>query len=702
MKSKTSRIDSPIGDQTESAAARQAMDALHSGDLLRAALLCKNGLSANPNDAGLWNIRGLSALKSQNGTEALECFESAIRHDSQNPVFLLNKGMAQEFLKDFQGALASYDAALSLKPSYTDALRRKANVLLAIGNKEEARALYAEAMEDAQGRFDLWHEYASFLIQCGDFEGAERAAITSIEITPSSGVFHNLGYARMMLGQFEKAALAYKSALQIEPDRLDTMWDLALCHERLKKYEYAIDALQQATTQNPKNASYWGLLGRVRREAGRVREAVTAIREALKLEPDNNNYWVGLSLCFGVAKDLDITNQLSLEIAECLKRQVVRSERIMPAVEMVMLSQPAIKAVMDEVAKPDFDLKKLQARADIGWGIFSHEMVCAALSGGTLCNILFEKLFTALRRDLLERLLAPSFTPPWPEYTAFYCALANQCFINEYILNETPEEREQLRALEEKLGRKDAHADPQYLVGIALVSCYKPLYKAAFAKSLSKDCPARADVRIATLLRMQLDEPLEELEIKKTIPSVTSMDDSISALVKAQYEENPYPRWLTTNIPRIASFYDYWLEVFPTQPAERRPPRDLQPSILIAGCGTGQQPIECAKLLHNGMLTSIDLSFSSLAYAIRKTVENGLSDRITYGQADILKLDEWEEQFDYVACSGVLHHMANPEAGLKVLIRRLKPGGIFLGGLYSELARQPVVAARKFIAERGY
>jgi hypothetical protein len=32
----------------------------------------------------------------------------------------------------------------------------------------------------------------------------------------------------------------------------------------------------------------------------------------------------------------------------------------------------------------------------------------------------------------------------------------------------------------------------------------------------------------------------------------------------------------------------------------------------------------------------------------------------------------------------------------------VKPGGMMLIGLYSELARQPIVAARAFIAERGF
>jgi SAM-dependent methyltransferase len=59
-------------------------------------------------------------------------------------------------------------------------------------------------------------------------------------------------------------------------------------------------------------------------------------------------------------------------------------------------------------------------------------------------------------------------------------------------------------------------------------------------------------------------------------------------------------------------------------------------------------------------------------------------------------------EFDYVDASGVLHHLSDPWQGWRILLSLLRPGGVMLIGLYSELARQSVVAARAFIAERGY
>ena len=71
-------------------------------------------------------------------------------------------------------------------------------------------------------------------------------------------------------------------------------------------------------------------------------------------------------------------------------------------------------------------------------------------------------------------------------------------------------------------------------------------------------------------------------------------------------------------------------------------------------------------------------------------------------QGDILKLGGIGRSFDVIDAGGVLHHMADPLEAWRILLGLLRPGGFMHLGLYSELARRDVVAARAFIAERGY
>ena len=107
-----------------------------------------------------------------------------------------------------------------------------------------------------------------------------------------------------------------------------------------------------------------------------------------------------------------------------------------------------------------------------------------------------------------------------------------------------------------------------------------------------------------------------------------------------------------------------------------------------------------ASLFPAARVVAVDLSLSSLAYAKRKIIEAGL-DNIECYHGDILELGGLDRRFDVVTSSGVLHHMADPLAGWRVLTSLLKADGVMRIGLYSEAARRAIVAVRDLIAARG-
>jgi 2-polyprenyl-3-methyl-5-hydroxy-6-metoxy-1,4-benzoquinol methylase len=93
---------------------------------------------------------------------------------------------------------------------------------------------------------------------------------------------------------------------------------------------------------------------------------------------------------------------------------------------------------------------------------------------------------------------------------------------------------------------------------------------------------------------------------------------------------------------------------------------------------------------------------NSLAHAVRKsrgTIENVA---IEYAQADLLELGSSERRFDLIEAVGVLHHLADPYAGWRVLLSLLKPGGFMLVGLYSAPARRNLAALRDRLTVQGY
>ena len=118
--------------------------------------------------------------------------------------------------------------------------------------------------------------------------------------------------------------------------------------------------------------------------------------------------------------------------------------------------------------------------------------------------------------------------------------------------------------------------------------------------------------------------------------------------------------------------------------------------VLVAGSGTGREPLSLSSYYLNSKITAVDLSTLSLAYCKMKTKENHI-DNIKLIEGDILKLEEINKKFDIISSCGVLHHMEEPIKGIKVLSSLLKPGGAIKIGLYSSIARSGISAARKKI-----
>ena len=148
--------------------------------------------------------------------------------------------------------------------------------------------------------------------------------------------------------------------------------------------------------------------------------------------------------------------------------------------------------------------------------------------------------------------------------------------------------------------------------------------------------------------------------------------------VRAQYEELPYPaRNPQDEKTRLART---WLEDLPMINhycfAGRQSFRKRFRA-LVAGGGTGDATIFLAEQLRHtdAEIVHLDMSRASSDIALKRAQIRGLTN-ITWIHDSVLALPELAlEPFDYVNCSGVLHHMEDPDAGLRALLTVLKESG---------------------------
>ena len=276
---------------------------------------------------------------------------------------------------------------------------------------------------------------------------------------------------------------------------------------------------------------------------------------------------------------------------------------------------------------------------------------------------------------------------------ALVIAIAIQGYENDYVLYEDEAETAAVAQLEQAVadaGEEATHLTERRALDLMVLGMYRPLHDLAVADALEKrrgpSGPADA------LLRRVLPDPLGARRCQEEIEVVGAIADPTSIAVRTQYEANPYPRWRIDPATPPAS-----LPAFLAAYAEAPTPGGDRWQVLIAGSGTGQQAISSAQKFPEAVVTAIDVSIASLGYGRYMAERLGVSN-IRFVHADVLNASLLDTRFDLIESVGVLHHLEDPAAGLTALGRVLSPNGLIRLGLYSELARAPVVAGHARIA----
>jgi SAM-dependent methyltransferase len=157
----------------------------------------------------------------------------------------------------------------------------------------------------------------------------------------------------------------------------------------------------------------------------------------------------------------------------------------------------------------------------------------------------------------------------------------------------------------------------------------------------------------------------------------------ISEAVAAQYNRYPYPPqdegWDRTEAgdPLVHS---------PLLWPEGRPRKEL--NILIAGCGT-YQAARFARRNPASRVLGIDFSESSIAYQSALKERYGLKN-LDLRLFDLKRVHELNESFDLIVSTGVLHHLDDPEEGLRSLSSALTESGVMVLMLYASGRRAGV------------
>lgn len=520
--------------------------------------------------------------------------------------------------------------------------------------------------------------------------------------------------------------------------------------------QQALHKVKLALNLNPTGIKGLNLLSRIELHQGNYSAAKAIITHALKIKPDSPTalYSAGhIALAIGDFKSAETHFSKSLKISKTATRSAsslaytflesgkyVESFQLYQELIKTQSHDPHIRNKLFEAAShitADFysdelndNLQRYLLIKDVDYSLIRNlitsllhhklqinkegtplefdtiandALLLTALKKFYFCDELFEQLFITLRQSLLfssaQNMEIKENHLPLAE------ALAAQAQLNEYIWPVTTQEAEIVDSIENLLSQIDKESDwsvSDIAPALLIISQYKNLENISISQSISHKITGDIPHYLKNVLNESIIVRQEEISRAKKIAFWSgneSLQNTVSTKVQEQYEENPYPRWTEIGFNTKSSYKSALINNFSDLKSNHWQ-ESKKLNILVAGCGTGRQAIRLASYFNDVNIIAIDLSRRSLAYAQKKAERYDVRN-IQFIQADILNFTSFPMQFDVIECSGVLHHMENPQQGLSCLKELLAPSGVMKLALYSTIARKQIIEFRNLLKQAG-
>ena len=419
---------------------------------------------------------------------------------------------------------------------------------------------------------------------------------------------------------------------------------------------------------------------------GDIEKAFALYMRAVNAAPDIHLYKERFLELAGRGLDVVHSDELETAVVACLK-----TPDLAGAVEnwaSLLMANPGFQAAYGLGGRRAFDpARKPTAVTTIE--PLLRPLFLQGMKSNVVCDPVFEDFVAEIRRHLLDVFSKNGGFSDG--YVTLASALSHYALFTDFILEETERERNRIDELRGQIETGMARG----AAAIVLFACYRPLCSLANADDLLK--AFENTEAVSEIVQAQIAAPIVLRQMADSIPALSPVSDETSLDVREQYEAFPYPCWKALSKRHI-------VENWQAEEFSRRLEAPLlgpPASILIAGCGTGRDAAIHSFRFPAASITAVDVSRTSLAYAAMKAKELGL-ENLAFAHGDILDLGRLGQTFDYVCCTGVLHHMEDPVAGWRVLRDLLKPGGLMRIGLYSRAGRHAVAVAQNAARSGGY
>ncbi|MGD0962088.1 MAG: tetratricopeptide repeat protein, partial [Methylomonas sp.] len=223
---------------------------------------------------------------------ALASFDAAVRIKPGLPEAHNNRGLALHELNQFEAALASYNQALAVKPDFAEAYNCRGLTLKALKQFEASLESYEQAIALKPDYAEAYFNFGIALQELKQFDAALASYGHALAIKPDyAETYMNLGIALQDMKQYEAAIGNYDYAIEVNPDYAEAFLNRGLALQELKQFDRALASYDRAIAVKSDFAEAYNNKGVLLHLLKQFPAALAAFDQSIAIKPDYAEAW---------------------------------------------------------------------------------------------------------------------------------------------------------------------------------------------------------------------------------------------------------------------------------------------------------------------------------------------------------------------------------------------------------------------------
>ncbi|WP_413166934.1 tetratricopeptide repeat protein [Capilliphycus salinus ALCB114379] len=226
--------------------------------------------------------------------EALNCFEKAVKLNSNLEEAWYNQGNILVRLSRYTEALKAYEQVVKIHPDKYEAWYNRGNVLVKLKRYSEALESYDRALAIQPNDDEAWHNRGVLLRKFKRYNEALFSYDKALAIQENKyETWHNRGNVLGKLKRYEEAINSYDRAITIDAGKREVWLNRAVALCKLKRYDQALASFEQAIGLDPTSPELWNMRGSLLQQLGEYSEAIASFETAISHQPNCYEAWLG-------------------------------------------------------------------------------------------------------------------------------------------------------------------------------------------------------------------------------------------------------------------------------------------------------------------------------------------------------------------------------------------------------------------------